>query len=57
MRCASVRQVNGEGGYSFVTWRGSYGYCDYTSVESIFEMVIPGDNEALLAGLEDKRNR
>lgn len=31
------------------------GYYDYTSVESIFEMVIPGDNAALLAGLEGKR--
>jgi flavin reductase (DIM6/NTAB) family NADH-FMN oxidoreductase RutF len=28
------------------------GYYDYTSVESIFEMVIPGSNEVLLAGLE-----
>jgi flavin reductase (DIM6/NTAB) family NADH-FMN oxidoreductase RutF len=28
------------------------GYYDYTSVDSIFEMVIPGNNEALLAGLE-----
>jgi len=33
------------------------GYYDYTSVESIFEMVIPGDNEALLAGLEGKRKQ
>ncbi|HUJ90988.1 MAG TPA: flavin reductase family protein, partial [Syntrophorhabdales bacterium] len=33
------------------------GYYDYTSVESIFEMVIPGDNETLLAGLEGKRNK
>ena len=31
------------------------GYYDYTSVESIFELVIPGDNKALLAGLEGKR--
>ncbi len=30
------------------------GYYDYTSVESIFEMVIPDGNEALLAGLEGK---
>jgi flavin reductase (DIM6/NTAB) family NADH-FMN oxidoreductase RutF len=30
------------------------GYYDYTTVESIFEMVIPTDNEALLAGLEGK---
>jgi len=28
------------------------GYYDYTSVDSIFEMVIPGNNEALLTGLE-----
>jgi flavin reductase (DIM6/NTAB) family NADH-FMN oxidoreductase RutF len=33
------------------------GYYDYTSVESIFEMVIPGDNAALLAGLEGKRRK
>ena len=30
------------------------GYYDYTTVDSIFEMMIPGDNEALLAGLEGK---
>lgn len=28
------------------------GYYDYTTVDSIFEMVIPGDNEVLLHGLE-----
>jgi len=28
------------------------GYYDYTSVESIFEMVIPGNNADLLTGLE-----
>ncbi|MDR3567142.1 MAG: flavin reductase family protein [Syntrophobacteraceae bacterium] len=28
------------------------GYYDYTTVDSVFEMTIPGDNEALLAGLE-----
>jgi flavin reductase (DIM6/NTAB) family NADH-FMN oxidoreductase RutF len=33
------------------------GYYDYTSVESIFELVIPGDNRALLAGLEGKRRK
>ena len=33
------------------------GYYDYTSVESIFEMVIPGNNEALLAGLEGTRRK
>jgi flavin reductase (DIM6/NTAB) family NADH-FMN oxidoreductase RutF len=28
------------------------GYFDYTSVDSVFRMVIPGDQQALLAGLE-----
>ncbi|HUW64855.1 MAG TPA: flavin reductase family protein [Spirochaetia bacterium] len=28
------------------------GYYDYTSVDTTFEMVIPGDNKELLAGLE-----
>jgi flavin reductase (DIM6/NTAB) family NADH-FMN oxidoreductase RutF len=28
------------------------GYYDYTTVDSIFEMVIPGENEALIIGLE-----
>ena len=28
------------------------GYYDYASVDSVFEMVIPGDNSLLLAGLE-----
>jgi flavin reductase (DIM6/NTAB) family NADH-FMN oxidoreductase RutF len=28
------------------------GYYDYTSVESVFQMVIPGGSKALLAGLE-----
>ena len=28
------------------------GYYDYTTVDSIFEMVIPGDNTVLLSGLE-----
>ncbi|NLD53688.1 MAG: flavin reductase family protein [Burkholderiaceae bacterium] len=28
------------------------GYYDYTSVESMFQMVIPGSSKALLAGLE-----
>jgi len=31
------------------------GYYDYTSVDSIFEMVIPGPDERLLAGMEGKR--
>jgi flavin reductase (DIM6/NTAB) family NADH-FMN oxidoreductase RutF len=30
------------------------GYYDYTSIESVFEMVIPGDNETMLVGLEGK---
>lgn len=30
------------------------GYYDYTSVDSVFEMVIPGDNEQLLEGLEGR---
>jgi len=33
------------------------GYYDYTSVESIFKMVIPDANEALLAGLEGKKEK
>lgn len=33
------------------------GYYDYTSVESIFEMVIPGGNEDVLAGLEGTRKK
>jgi flavin reductase (DIM6/NTAB) family NADH-FMN oxidoreductase RutF len=28
------------------------GYYDYTTVDSVFEMAIPGGNEALLTGLE-----
>lgn len=28
------------------------GYYDYTSIESIFQMIIPGHNPSLLAGLE-----
>lgn len=31
------------------------GYYDYTTVESVFEMVIPGNNENLLRGLEGER--
>jgi flavin reductase (DIM6/NTAB) family NADH-FMN oxidoreductase RutF len=37
------------------------GYYDYTTVDSLFEMVIPGQNERLLTGLEgapiESRNR
>ncbi len=28
------------------------GYHDYTSVESIFEMIIPGNNKVVLAGMD-----
>ncbi len=28
------------------------GYYDYTTVDSLFQMVIPGENESLLTGLE-----
>jgi flavin reductase (DIM6/NTAB) family NADH-FMN oxidoreductase RutF len=31
---------------------GRLGYYDYTTVDSLFEMVIPGENEILLQGLE-----
>lgn len=31
------------------------GYYDYTTIESIFEMVIPGNNINLIRGLEGKR--
>lgn len=31
------------------------GYYDYTTVDSIFEMVIPGENEALLRGMEGEK--
>ncbi len=31
---------------------GRLGYYDYTTVDSLFEMAIPGQNEALLNGLE-----
>jgi flavin reductase (DIM6/NTAB) family NADH-FMN oxidoreductase RutF len=30
------------------------GYYQYTTVDSVFEMIIPGDNEALLSGLEGR---
>ncbi len=33
------------------------GYYDYTSIESLFQMVIPGDNAALLGGLEGSARR
>lgn len=33
------------------------GYYDYTFVQSMFEMVIPGNSEALLAGLEGSSAR
>jgi hypothetical protein len=28
------------------------GYHDYTSVESIFSMIIPGNNKVVLAGMD-----
>ena len=31
------------------------GYYEYTSVDSVFDMVIPGENEMLLSGLEGAR--
>jgi hypothetical protein len=33
---------------------GRLGYYDYTCVESVFEMAIPGSNEELRAGMEGK---
>jgi flavin reductase (DIM6/NTAB) family NADH-FMN oxidoreductase RutF len=33
------------------------GYYDYTSIESLFQMVIPGENAALLGGLEGSAQR
>jgi flavin reductase (DIM6/NTAB) family NADH-FMN oxidoreductase RutF len=33
---------------------GRLGYYDFTCVESLFEMVIPGSNEELRAGMEGK---
>lgn len=30
------------------------GYYQYTTVDSVFEMIIPGDNRALLSGLEGR---
>jgi flavin reductase (DIM6/NTAB) family NADH-FMN oxidoreductase RutF len=33
------------------------GYYDYTFVQSMFEMVIPGNSEALLAGLEGSADK
>ena len=33
------------------------GYYDYTTVDSLFEMQIPGDNIALLSGLEGSAGR
>ncbi|MFO7783537.1 MAG: hypothetical protein R6V25_02815 [Desulfatiglandales bacterium] len=38
--------------YSQNTPVGRLGYYDYATVDSMFEMTIPGENEALLAGLE-----
>jgi len=33
------------------------GYYDYSSVDSIFEMIIPGDNEELRSGMEGSRSK
>lgn len=33
------------------------GYYDYTIVDSVFEMVIPGPNEKLRAGMEGAKNK
>jgi flavin reductase (DIM6/NTAB) family NADH-FMN oxidoreductase RutF len=33
------------------------GYYDYTSIESTFEMIIPGNDPAVLAGLEGRPMR
>lgn len=34
---------------------GRLGYYDYTCIDSVFEMVIPGPNEAVRAGMEGKK--
>jgi len=31
------------------------GYYDYTTVDSLFEMIIPGENERLIKGMEGER--
>ena len=36
---------------------GRLGYYDYTCVESVFEMVIPGPNEEIRAGMEGAANK
>jgi flavin reductase (DIM6/NTAB) family NADH-FMN oxidoreductase RutF len=36
---------------------GRLGYYDYTTVDSLFEMIIPGENENLLKGLEGAGGR
>jgi flavin reductase (DIM6/NTAB) family NADH-FMN oxidoreductase RutF len=33
------------------------GYYDYTTIDSIFEMVIPGNNKRVLAGLEGSQDK
>ena len=33
------------------------GYYDYTSIESIFEMIIPGTDEKLRSGMEGRKGR
>lgn len=46
--------IDGEGKIDVLKMRpiARMGYFEYTSVESKFDMVIPGDQRALLAGLE-----
>jgi hypothetical protein len=31
------------------------GYYDYTSIESVFEMIIPGPDEKVRSGMEGKK--
>jgi len=36
---------------------GRLGYYDYTCVDSVFEMVIPGPNEDLRSGMEGRQEK
>lgn len=49
--------IRGDGRLDIVKIRplARLGYYDYTTVDSTFEMVIPGDNDELLSGLEGVR--
>jgi flavin reductase (DIM6/NTAB) family NADH-FMN oxidoreductase RutF len=51
--------ITGEGKLDVLKIRpiARLGYYDYTVVESIFEMVIPGPDEKLRAGMEGAKNR